>query len=116
MLYTEGVNIDPNTSFPVIVTLAQKGPPGGLHWKHVPVPRMPYVTDSFGADGRSILFSGAVDDIWNIYRFQLDERKLIQLTDNPDYDTAPQEWNSLLSVPPKTGRLPVYWGAIKAAR
>jgi len=118
VLYTEAVNLDPEQSFPVITTVDPKRPRTILHWKHVPVPPMPFDTDSFGVDGNSILFSGAedVDGDWHIYRFELNTNKLIQLTNSPGYDTAPQEGNPRLSVPPQQGRLPVYWGEIKSAR
>ena len=116
VLYTEAVNLDLEQSFPVIATLDEKRPRTVLRWKHVPVPRMAYVTDSFGADGKSILFSGAddIDGDWHIYRFELNTNKLIQLTNSPGEDTAPEEWNPRLSVPPQQGLLPQGWGKIKA--
>jgi Tol biopolymer transport system component len=116
VLYTEAVDLDIHQSFPVIATLDDKRPRTVLRWKHVRVPEMAYVTDSFGADGKSILFSGSVDggDNWHIYRFELISKKLIQLTNSPGEDTAPQEWDPRLSVPPQQGLLPQQWGEIKA--
>ena len=70
----------------------------------------------WGADGKSMLIGGRIG-IWNIYRYRLADRQLIQLTDTPpSYNKSPREWNPRLSVPPKPGRLPVYWGKIKAAQ
>lgn len=66
-------------------------------------------------DGKSILFSGAVEE-WDIYRVRLSDGKITQLTDSPDSDYAAHEWNPRLSVPPQQGRLPVRWGEIKTAR
>ena len=66
----------------------------------------------WGADGKSILIGGAIG-VFNIYRFRLDDRQLIQLTDNPAKDFAAREWNSRLSVSPR-GLAPTRWGAIKS--
>lgn len=109
VLYTEAVNINPDTSFPFIATLGGKRGQEVLHWKRVKVPRMPFNTAAFSADGKSILFSGQKDfgmeeaesDAWNIYRFEIIGKKLIQLTDN-------------LSVPAQQGLLPQQWGQLKA--
>ena len=119
VLYTEAVNLDLNQSFPVIATLDENRPREVLHWKHVPVPRMAFDMASFGADGKSILFSGAddADDIegdWHIYRFELIGNNLIKLTNTPGEENTPQEWNPGLSVPPQQGHLPQKWGQIKA--
>ena len=118
ILYTEAVDLDLEQSFPVIATLDDKRPRTVLRWKHVPVPKMPFDTDSFGADGKSILFCGAedVDGDWHIYRFKLNTKVLIQLTDSTGITFAPQEWDSRLAVRPQTRRLPVRWGEIKSAR
>jgi Tol biopolymer transport system component len=116
VLYAEAVNFDPDKYFPIIATLDGKERQEVVHWKPVNLPRMPMHSAIFSADGKSILFSGAVDidNDWHIYRFELIGKKLIQLTDNPGEDSAPQEWNPRLSVPPQQGLLPQYWGAIKA--
>ena len=118
VLYTEAVELDVEQSFPVIATLDEKRSRTVLRWKHGPVPQMPYVTDSFGVDGNSILFSGAedVNSNWHIYRFELKTNKLIQLTNSPGEDTAPQEWDPRLSVPPQQRLLPQQWGEIKSVR
>ena len=77
------------------------------------MPPMPFHSASFSADGKSILFSGQ----HNIYRFELISKKLIQLTNDPQEraDTAPQEWNPLMSVSPQE-LIPTRWGEIKATR
>ncbi len=66
----------------------------------------------WGADGKSILIGGAIG-VFNIYRFRLDDRQLIQLTDNPAKDFAAHEWNPRLSVSPQ-GLVPTRWGEIKS--
>ncbi len=116
VLYAEAVNFNPDKYFPIIATLAQNGRQEVVHWQPVNLPRMPMHSAIFSADGKSILFSGAVDidNDWHIYRFELIGKKLIQLTDNPGEDSAPQEWNPRLSVPPRQGLMPQYWGKIKA--
>ena len=113
VLYTEAVNLNPDISFPFIAALSPQGRQEVISWKPVKVPRMPFDTSTFSADGKSILFCGETDDTWNIYRFELIGNQLIQLTDNPGDDAGPQEWNSRLSVSPQ-GMLPQSWGRIKA--
>ena len=66
----------------------------------------------WGADGKSILIGGAIG-VFNIYRFRLDDRRLIQLTDNPAKDFAAHEWNPRLPVSPR-GLAPTRWGEIKS--
>ena len=89
-----------------------------IRWRRVSVPskfKMIYHSAAFSSDGKSILFAGnRIDDRdWDIYRFRLSDRRLIQLTDSPGDDLAPQEWDSRLSVSP--GDLnPTLWGKIKA--
>ncbi len=111
VLYTEAVNLNADTSFPVIATLSPKGHQEVIHWKHIKVPRMFFHSAAFSADGKSILFSGKQ----NIYRFELIGHQLIQLTNNPADDTMPQEWDSSLSVPRQQSLLTLYWGRVKAA-
>ena len=114
VLYTEAVDINPDTSFPVIATLSQNKRQEVIHWEHIKVPRMPFDTASFSADGQSILFSGKKEDGWNIYRFELSGHQLIQLTDNLAEDTMPREWDSFLAVPDPQHLLTQTWGRIKA--
>lgn len=115
VLYTEAVNLNITTSFPVIATLTPNGRAEVISWKHVKVPQMPFDSAAFSADGKSILFSGKKDDAENIYRFGLVDKQLIQLTDNPGTDAAPQEWDSRLLVSPQ--RLTsTHWGEVKITK
>ena len=113
VLYKGSNDGDVKDSFAVIATL---GPQRTKVTKreNIPLPKMPFSTVSFGAEGKSILFIGRRVDIWNIYRFRLSDRKLIQLTNHPQGALGPHEWNPRLSVPPQQGLLPQRWGEIKA--
>ena len=119
IVYMEAVDTSVAKSVPVIATLNLVGRRKVVgqrkvkQWDRVPVPRMPLNTVAFSADGKSILFAGKTDKDWNIYRFRLADRVLIQLTNNPRSDIAPQEWNPLLSVSPQ-GLAPKRWGEIKS--
>ena len=91
-----------------------------LKREEVPLPKMPEVTGlkgvSFGADGTSILFAGRIFGSWEVYRFRLDTRELIQLTNAPTGgDTVPREWNPRLPVSLKQAAIPLVWGQVKAA-
>ena len=91
-----------------------------IRWRRVAVPsklEMVFHSAVFSADGKSILFSGKqnADDAWDIYRFRLVDRKLIQLTDSPGDDAVPHEWDPRLSVPLQ-GRTPTLWGEIKTTK
>ena len=98
----------------VIVTLDEKGHEAIEH-ERVKLPHNPWLSvsgEAWGSDGKSILIAGRIG-IWNIYRFRFADRKLIQLTDSPATDFAPDEWNPLLPVLPQ-GLLPTRWGEIKS--
>ena len=104
---------EPLTVFAVIATL---DPIRGAKVKRrevVPIPKMRLQGLSFGGDGNSILFAGKKDNHWNIYRFRLDTRQLIQLTDNLWDAKGPHEWNPRLPVSPQ-GLDPKQWGEIKS--
>ena len=124
ILYVEMINFEVNGATPVIATLHPAAPQRVFKRVPVKMPLKALGTFSFSADGKSILVSGKKDFVvaeveggpWNIYRFHLADRKLIQLTDSPGDDMAAHEWNPRLSVPPQQGRLPVRWGEIKSAR
>ena len=119
VLYTEAISHSVNDATLIIATLhptRQKV----KHFDRVPLPKMPISGGAWGADGKSVLFSGRPADgpqnlDWNIYRFRLTDRKLIQLTHHVRKDKSPQEWNPRLSVPPQR-LLPVFWGEIKSNR
>lgn len=113
ILYKGTIDLDIANSFAVIATLdAQRTKV--IKREDVPLPKMPFSSVSFGADGKSILFKGKRADVSNIYRFRLNDGELIQLTDVPDTDSGAHEWNPRLSVPPQQGLLPQGWGQIKA--
>ena len=66
----------------------------------------------WGADGKSILIAAKIG-IWDIYRFRLSDRQLVQLTNNPATDFGANEWNPRLPVSPQ-GLAPTSWGEIKS--
>lgn len=77
--------------------------------------RMPirFANPTFGADGKSILFSGhGGGKRWHLYRMYLENERFIQLTFGDFVDTDPQEWKSPLSVLPRK-KVPLLWGEIK---
>ena len=77
--------------------------------------RMPirFADATFGADGKSILFSGhGGAKRWHIYRMYLEDERFIQLTFGEFVDNYPHEWKSPLPVSPR-GKVPLLWGEIK---
>ncbi len=77
--------------------------------------RMPirFADPTFGADGKSILFSGhSGGKRWHIYRLYLENERFIQLTFGEFVDYTPQEWKSPLSISPR-GKVPSLWGKMK---
>ena len=113
ILYIEAIDSGVDKVFPVIATLDPFGQRKVRKWDRVPVPRMPMDSESFSADGKSILFSGKRNNQWDIYRFSLIDHSLIQLTDNPAKDAGAREWDPRLSVQPQQ-LLPLFWGEIKS--
>ena len=111
ILYTEAVDLNVNTSFPLITTLHPLGKQKVFKWERVKVPRIPLDTVRWGADGKSILFSAQKGRHWHIYRFRLDTHQLTQLTDSIGADRSPHEWNPRLSVQPQQ-LLPLFWGRL----
>ncbi|RKU13887.1 hypothetical protein C6502_01705 [Candidatus Poribacteria bacterium] len=97
----------------VIVTLSRDGSGKAVGWQRVRPPRSIDGSPAWGADGKSILFLGRNHGNENIYRYRLDNRQLIRLTDHPDSDGAPNEWHPLLTVSPQ-GLVPILWGGIKS--
>ena len=68
---------------------------------------------TFGADGKSILFSGhGGGKRWHIYRMYLEDERVIQLTFGNFIDYYPHERKSPLSVSTR-GKVPLLWGDIK---
>ena len=100
-------------SFAIIVTLDKSGRVKVKKREEIPMPKMPFQTISFGADGKSILFGGQSFGNWDIYRFRLNTHELIRLTDHFKGDLAPRERNPRLPVSPQ-GLTPTLWGEIKS--
>ena len=112
-------NIDGNVlnSFAVIATLDSRSKVTTR--QEVAMPELPFATVSFGADGKSILFRGKRGHVWNIYRFHLSDRQLIQLTDIPTNIpgkySGVREWNPRLPVSPQE-LTPTLLGEIKTTQ
>ena len=115
ILYKEVVNDPAIAPTPVIATLHPSKPQRVFKRVPVKMPPMRFYTPCFSADGKSILFSGKRDGRRNIYRFGLVDKQLIQLTDSPGDDAAPQEWDPRLPVSPRELTL-TRWGEIKATQ
>ena len=85
--------------------------------KHEQVPKpsgMQTTGCAWGTDGKSVLISlRRAGEKWDIYRFNLPDGQLIQLTNHPAADYSPREWNSRLPVSPR-GVVPKRWGEIKS--
>ena len=119
ILYTEAIGHSVNDATLIIATLHPTRREI-INWDRVPLPKMPISGGAWGADGKSVLFSGRPADgplnlDWNIYRFRLTDRELIQLTHHVWRDKSPHEWNPRLSVQPQR-LLPLFWGEIKSNR
>lgn len=68
---------------------------------------------TFGADGKSILFSGhGGGKRWHIYRMYLEDERVVQLTFGEFLDYYPHEQKAPLPVSPR-GKVPLLWGEIK---
>ena len=94
IVYKETIDFNLENSFAVIATLDPIGRRRVKHRDRVPVPRMPFHSVSFSADGKSILFTGKKANQSNIYRFRLADNKLIQLTHNPASGYCPPRMES----------------------
>ena len=119
ILYTEAIGSTVNDVTLIIATLNPTRQEV-IHFDRVALPKMPIYGGAWGADGKSILITtkpgdGPMNLDWNIYRFHLTEKKLIQLTHHVRRDQIGQEWNSRLSVQPQR-LLPMFWGEIKSNR
>ena len=121
ILYTEAIGSSVNDATLIIATLHPTRREV-RHYDRVPLPMRTISGGAWGADGKSVLFSGKPADApnndlhWNIYRFHLIDKKLIQLTHHVKRDQIGQEWNPSLSVQPQQRLLPVFWGEIKSNR
>ena len=117
VLFTEAIGHSVNDVTLIIATLHPTRREV-INWDRVPLPKMPISGTAWGADGKSILITarpvnGPLNLDWNIYRFHLIDKKLIQLTHHVRRDSGPQEWNPRLSVQPQR-LLPLFWGEIKS--
>lgn len=116
ILYSEAIESRSDKAMPVIATL-DRVRREVIKWKRMPVLKGTFSTSDFSADGKSILFAGKQNgDDWEIYRFVLAERQLIQLTHSPGRDAGPHEWNRSLSVSLQQDMLPTTWGAVKRVK
>ena len=98
----------------VIATLDPFGRNVVRQRERINIPDIPIIGQSWGADGKSILFASKPAFHRHIYRLRLADRKLIQLTDGLGNDGGAQEWDSRLSVTPRQGKLPLLWSEIKS--
>ena len=118
ILYIESIKGQVTASTPVIATLAPDGRAAIIQWKWIKLPQLAIKGASFSTDGQSILFAGTQAEKradWNIYRFELITKKLIQLTDDPGNDNSgPSQWNPWLSVSPQQRTISLFWGKIKS--
>ena len=117
ILYTEAIGHSVNDSTLIIATLHPTRREV-VTWDRVNMRKRPIRGGAWGADGKSILFTTRPPDgpknlDWNIYRFGLIDKKLIQLTHHVKRDQISQEWNSRLSVQPQR-LLPLFWGEVKS--
>ena len=102
-----------NTRALVIATLSPDGHGEVIKWEEVPLPQRLDSTPAWGADGESVLFTHEAFGNEDIYRYRLDNQKLIQLTDHPTKDSSPDEWNPRLSAS-QQGLIPKRWGEMKS--
>ena len=119
VLFTEAIGHSVNDATLIIATLHPTRREV-INFDRVPLPKMPMSGGAWGADGKSVLFSARPADgpknlDWNIYRFHLIDKKLIQLTHHVKKDRIGQEWNPSLSVQPQR-LLPLFWGEMKSNR
>lgn len=115
ILYMGFLNGLVKDSIVIIATLSLKRRKAIEH-EQVPIPKIDSQTAAWGADGKSVLISlRRAGEKWDIYRFNLPDGQLIQLTNHPAADYSPREWNPRLSVSPQ-GLVPKRWGKIKTIK
>ena len=121
VLYVETVGFDSNKSFAVIATLHPVGRQRVVKREPLPLPRWDMTSETWSTDGESILFAGRNRAVtfrkdgnnWEIYRFRLQDGQITQLTNHPQDDLGPHEWDPRLPVSPR-GLTPKRWGKIKS--
>ncbi len=123
ILYVEYLNLEVWNAVAVIATLHPGGKQQVVKREPVPMPPLDLTSASWSADGESILFAGRNRAVtlrkdgnnWEIYRFRLRDGQLTQLTNHPQDDLGPHEWDSRLPVTPK-GMKPIRWGQLKSSQ
>ena len=123
ILYVEYLNLEVWNAVAVIVTLHPRGKQQVVKREPVPVPPLDLASASWSGNGESILFAGRNRSVtfrkdgnnWEVYRFRLQDGQLTQLTNHPQDDLGPHEWNSRLPVAPQ-GVRPIRWGQLKSSR
>ncbi len=114
LLYAESIEAKADKATLVIATLDPFGRNLVRKRERINIPGMPIYGQSWGADGKSILFASKPAFHRHIYRLRLTDGKIIQLTDGLGNDSGAKEWNPRLSVASQLGGLPLFWGGIKS--
>ena len=123
VVYVETVGFDSNKSVAVIATLHPAGRREVVKREPLRLPRWDMTSETWSTDGESILFAGRNRAVtfrkdgnnWEIYRFRLQDGQLTQLTNHPQDDLGPHEWDSRLPVTPQ-GLAPTRWGELKSSQ
>ena len=123
VVYEETVGFDSNKSVTVIATLHPVGRQRVIKREPLRLPRWDMTSETWAADGKSILFAGRNRGVtfrkegnnWEIYRFRLQDGQLTQLTNHPQDDLGPHEWDPRLPVAPQ-GVRPIRWGQLKSSQ
>ncbi len=123
VVYVETVGFDSNQSVTVIATLHPAGRQQVVEREPLRLPRWDMTSEIWSTDGESILFAGRNRAVtfrkdgnnWEIYRFRLQDGQLTQLTNHPQDDLGPHEWDPRLPVSPR-GLVPKRWGEIKTIK
>lgn len=112
-MYMAALDEAANDLVVVIATLSPDGRGKVVKWEQVRLPQGFIGSLSWGADGKSILFMSEMRGNEDIYRYRLDNRKLIRLTNHPNSDGGQHEWHPPLAVS-EQGLVPIPWGGIKS--
>ena len=123
VVYVETVGFESDKSVAVIATLHPAGRQQVVKREPLRLPRWDMTSETWSIDGKSILFAGRNRAVtfrkdgnnWEIYRFRLRDGQLTQLTNHPQDDLGPHEWDSRLPVTPK-GVRPIRWGQLKSSQ
>ena len=115
ILYAETINNSVKGALLIIATLHPiRNVRQVVKYERVPLPKMDMAYATWGADGESILVTLRKEGgAWNIYRFRLGARQLLQLTDHPVTDSGAREWNPRLPASGQ-GLAPKRWGEIRS--